>query len=187
MANYIVSDTDLTSIADAIRTKGGTSAQLSFPNGFNTAIANIPTGLPIVTGEFTAQTTAGVQTITIPYTGNGYPIALGIIVKGGIENAEPFNSQRRSAAIGAMTIFKGTPSSKTSRYGVRGYIQKSGSSWSVNNVNNFQPFNSSDSPTASTLAFITNASVLSIYVSNTSTTNGFYSGQDYEYWVMYYE
>lgn len=44
MTDYFVSDTDLTSVANAIRTKGGTSAQLSFPDGFNAAIANIPTG-----------------------------------------------------------------------------------------------------------------------------------------------
>lgn len=37
-------DADLTSIANAIRTKGGTSAQLSFPSGFVTAIGNISTG-----------------------------------------------------------------------------------------------------------------------------------------------
>ncbi len=35
---------DLTSVANAIRAKGGTSAQLSFPSGFITAINNIPTG-----------------------------------------------------------------------------------------------------------------------------------------------
>ena len=44
MTDYFVSDTDLTSMANAIRTKGGTSAPLSFPTGFSTAIANIPTG-----------------------------------------------------------------------------------------------------------------------------------------------
>ena len=42
--NYKVSETDLTSVANAIRTKGGTSAGLSFPDGFVTAIGNIPTG-----------------------------------------------------------------------------------------------------------------------------------------------
>ena len=42
--DYLVSDTDLTSVANAIRAKGGTSGQLSFPAGFNTAIANIPSG-----------------------------------------------------------------------------------------------------------------------------------------------
>lgn len=44
MADYKVSDTSLTSIANAIRTKGGTSASLSFPDGFVSAIQNIPTG-----------------------------------------------------------------------------------------------------------------------------------------------
>lgn len=44
MSNYAVSDSDLTTIADAIRTKGGTSAGLSFPDGFVSAIGDIPTG-----------------------------------------------------------------------------------------------------------------------------------------------
>lgn len=37
-------DTDLTSVANAIRTKGGTSAQLAFPAGFVSAIGDIPSG-----------------------------------------------------------------------------------------------------------------------------------------------
>lgn len=37
-------DTDLTSVANAIRTKGGTSSQLSFPSGFVSAVQAIPTG-----------------------------------------------------------------------------------------------------------------------------------------------
>ena len=36
-------DADLTSVANAIRTKGGTSAQLEFPNGFVDAVEAIPT------------------------------------------------------------------------------------------------------------------------------------------------
>ena len=44
MADYKVSDAQLTSIANAIRAKGGTSGQLEFPSGFVTAIQNIPTG-----------------------------------------------------------------------------------------------------------------------------------------------
>lgn len=35
-------DTDLTSVANAIRTKGGTSAQLAFPSGFVSAVGNLP-------------------------------------------------------------------------------------------------------------------------------------------------
>lgn len=37
-------DADLTSVANAIRTKGGTSASLAFPSGFVSAIADIPSG-----------------------------------------------------------------------------------------------------------------------------------------------
>lgn len=47
-------DNDLTSVANAIRTKGGTSAQLAFPDGFVSAVEAIPTGgnIVIASGEF---------------------------------------------------------------------------------------------------------------------------------------
>ena len=41
MENYIVNDTDLTSVANAIRTKSGTSGQLAFPSGFVSAVNSI--------------------------------------------------------------------------------------------------------------------------------------------------
>ena len=41
MAEYLVTDTDLTSVANAIRTKGGTSTNLEFPSGFVTAIGSL--------------------------------------------------------------------------------------------------------------------------------------------------
>lgn len=44
MANYLTTDTDLTTVANAIRTKGGTSAPLSYPSGFAQAIADLPIG-----------------------------------------------------------------------------------------------------------------------------------------------
>lgn len=44
MADYLVTDTELTSIANAIRTKGGTSASLEFPTEFVQAINDIQTG-----------------------------------------------------------------------------------------------------------------------------------------------
>ena len=44
MADYLVTDTELTDIADAIRTKGGTSASLEFPDDFISAIGDIATG-----------------------------------------------------------------------------------------------------------------------------------------------
>lgn len=44
MADYIVKDTELTSVANAIRTAGGTSSLLNFPNGFVNAVNNISGG-----------------------------------------------------------------------------------------------------------------------------------------------
>lgn len=44
MADYLVTDTELTNVANAIRTKAGLSVTLEFPSEFVSAIANIPTG-----------------------------------------------------------------------------------------------------------------------------------------------
>lgn len=54
-------DADLTSVANAIRTKGGTSAQLSFPADFVSAIAAIPSGggVTAATGEITIASDVG--------------------------------------------------------------------------------------------------------------------------------
>jgi len=41
---YTTTSTELTSVADAIRAKGGTSASLEWPSGFAQAIADIPSG-----------------------------------------------------------------------------------------------------------------------------------------------
>ena len=56
MANYKVSDIELTSIADAIRTKGGTNTSLSFPSEFITAIEN----LSISSGETISSGTSAI-------------------------------------------------------------------------------------------------------------------------------
>ena len=41
---YTTQASSLMAVADAIRTKGGTSADLTYPDGFVSAIENIPTG-----------------------------------------------------------------------------------------------------------------------------------------------
>lgn len=66
MANeYAVNQADLTAVADAIRSKGGTSDALSFPNGFVSAVSAIQTGTG---GGTTVQRTAGKMTLTGDYT-----------------------------------------------------------------------------------------------------------------------
>ena len=73
MATRSVQESSLTSLADAIRAKGGTSDTLTFPSGFVEAIEAIQTGggstenllfgLPYATGSFTAA-----EDITSTYT-----------------------------------------------------------------------------------------------------------------------
>ena len=60
---------DLTSIANAIRTKGGTSAQLAFPTGFVSAIGNISStfsqadeGKVVSNGALVAQSSQNIDT-----------------------------------------------------------------------------------------------------------------------------
>lgn len=50
MADYLAKSEDLTAVADAIRAKGGTDAQLTFPSGFVGAVQAIPTGTTITDG-----------------------------------------------------------------------------------------------------------------------------------------
>ena len=75
-------DSDLTSVANAIRTKGGTSAQLAFPAGFVSAIGNIPTGGGTTTysligsGSFTKTDTGANMNIPVTYNGTPRMVAI---------------------------------------------------------------------------------------------------------------
>lgn len=91
-------DTDLTSVANAIRTRGGTSAQLAFPNGFVSAVGAIGNqysasdeGKVVSSGALVSQTSDTVTTndtydttlinsLTVNVSGGGstdYPYMLG--------------------------------------------------------------------------------------------------------------
>lgn len=60
MAEYLTNTTDLTSVANAIRAKSGTSAPLVYPDGFVTAIQSIDTtgGLKPATVTITSSASA---------------------------------------------------------------------------------------------------------------------------------
>lgn len=66
-----VLDAGLTSIANAIRTKGGTSDELTFPTEFVSAIAALPSGSNIQTGTITPSTT-GLTAINFSASMNSY-------------------------------------------------------------------------------------------------------------------
>lgn len=72
-------DADLTSVANAIRSKGGTSGQLAFPAGFVSAVEAIPTGggasydlfIKEWTGASTSKWTVYAP-LTKPFQNDGY-------------------------------------------------------------------------------------------------------------------
>ena len=70
MATYKVVDADqlnadMTSVADSIRTKGGTTEALAWPDGYKTAIDSIPAGgEPSLQSKSVTYTANGTNTIT---------------------------------------------------------------------------------------------------------------------------
>lgn len=94
MADYITNDTELTSIANAIRAKGGTSAQLVYPSGFVSAIQAIETG-----GNTTTWETV-FDTVTKSITGEG--------TTGYIDGLTPFPDPIEYGSVWRIT-YNGTP------------------------------------------------------------------------------
>ena len=108
MANYIVSDTSLGSVADAIRTKGGTSAPLTYPQGFIDAIGDIQTG-----GSAIIQSLSVTQngTYTAPSGVDGYsPVTVN--VSGGGNEPIPEDGKTRIW----IHIADGTPDNRLTFY-----------------------------------------------------------------------
>lgn len=60
---YLVNGTDMTTVADAIREKGGTTAPLSFPAGMAAAVREIPSGGTDISLGLTAATVG--QTVKV--------------------------------------------------------------------------------------------------------------------------
>lgn len=133
-----------TNIASAIRSKAGVSSTYT-PSEMPQAILDIPSGggaSNFVTGTFTtASSGSTVGSISVPYSGTGYPVMLVIVVEGGMYNPDIsgwYNSLTRYA-VGQITIGKGeatsTPSysdSGNNNYGTVEVIYKNSTSTSTN-------------------------------------------------------
>ena len=154
----------------------------------------------IVIGEFTTGSSAGAASTTIPYTGNGYPIAAMVYVKGGAYNntstgdLDWYNSVQRYA-VGQWTMHKSiqdsTPSYTTSgsqNQGVTTWIYKNSTSaattYSRSSAMSANVFSSSNANNAgSTCVRLKTGNVLSYYT-NTSSY-GLLPSTTYTYIIIY--
>lgn len=151
-----------------------------------------------VHGEFHTNDSAGVQSVTIPYTGSGYPIMAYIVIKGGAyaSGTTWYNSTQRYA-IGVWAMSKSNMSlsptfttSGTANQAVTMSIYKNSTSTSTTytrtsamNTNTFSSSNASSA--AATSVRFKSKTQLSIYV-NTSSY-GLFPDQDYEFFIVYSE
>lgn len=230
MSKYLVDGSDLTSVANAIRTKGGTGADLSFPNEFVSAIGAIPTGgsstlitksitangtydasddsadgysqvtvnVPskLVTGTFTGSTTAAAMSITVPYTGSGYPVA-GVIypstgtfktdsaiallaqqyaiylyafAKNDVSSTPTYSGSSEENKSEIITLYKYSNSDPSSNSTSRGHLSQN---YNTNNA----------AATASNCVRINSATQISVYIAGTSY--GFPAGIEFTYHLIY--
>lgn len=153
----------------------------------------------IVTGTFQYSTTsAAAQTITLDYSGNGYPIACTIVLDDGVLDSTYTNTVARySIAQYFMTkTYTGTaPTFTTSgdaNQGAVATVYKSSASTastltrtSSATVNTFS--SSASSASTTTCVRFTSKTKMSIYSGANSGTSryGFFSGKKYRYWIIY--
>jgi len=154
----------------------------------------------IVTGTFTTPTTEGAaSTVTIPYTGTGYPIMAVIVINEGIyDTSTAWYSSLHRYAIGQFTLTKsdfGTaPTYTTSgaaNYGCTTAIYKNSTSNSTSytrtsavNANTYTSSNANS--TATTSVRFKSKTSMSIFVSSSSGTSyGLLADTTYRYWIYY--
>lgn len=152
-----------------------------------------------VHGEFHTNSSAGVQSVDIPYTGNGYPIMAYVVIKGGAyHSGTDWYSSMQRYAVGVWSMSKSnmstSPTFGTSRaqnQGVTQWIFKnsttSSTSYSRSSAMNTNVFTSSNATNAGAtcVRFKGNSKTLSVYV-NTSSY-GLLPDADYEYFIVYSE
>ncbi|MBR3326776.1 MAG: hypothetical protein IKG22_05575 [Atopobiaceae bacterium] len=151
-----------------------------------------------VQGEFHTNSAAGVQSVTIPYTGTGYPVMAYVVIKGGayVSGTEWYTAIQRYA-IGMWSMSKSVMSSSPTyttsgaqNQAVTASIYKNSTSSSTSytrtsamNTNTFSSSNASNA--AATAVRFKSRTSMSVYV-NTSSY-GLYPDCDYEYFIVYSE
>lgn len=169
-------------------------------SAYASASVNVPTGgaTNFVHGEFTTQGSDGAQSVTIPYTGSGYPIMAYVVVKGGayVSGTDWYNAIQRYA-VGMWAMSKSVMSSSPT-YGTSGTENQavtctiykssanSAASYSRNSAMNTYTYSSSDASKAvSTCVRFNDSSSMSVCTATSGY--GLFPETDYEYFIVYSE
>lgn len=140
MADYLTDDTELTAIADAIREKGGTSAELVYPDGFVTAIGNISGGGGTDTSDATMtsgdQMLSGVTAYSkgTKYTGTIPTKTSSNMTTSGATVTAPagYYASDASTSVDSMTLPTSTAASASSGYSSKATVSRSTSDQYIN-------------------------------------------------------
>lgn len=147
-----------------------------------------------VSGTFN-YSSSGAKSITLPYTGNGYPTQLNIFAVGGVYGNDTYYDTLQRYAVGSFQMLKYYPdtaptytTSGTANYGVTHTRYKSSasnaSSITTAQTTSANTFSSSNASASSSLcAKFLSKTTLSVFIA--STSYGFMDGVDYEYHIIY--
>lgn len=194
MADFVVSDSSLSSIANAIRERGDTSSPLVYPDGFVSAINAIPFKGAI--GTFKGTVTGVAMDVPLRYDGDGYPISVVICPAEGTYNSSGtfFNSLQRYAMVYWIGMKNEIPSVPTYRaMGARdqmSYVMAFKNSTTspliFGTSNGPQMYVYRDLDAASSLSQcvrLKNKNLMSVFIA--SSGYGFMANVDYSYAVVY--
>ena len=165
-------------------------------SGYGGANVNVTSVPSVVTGTFTANSTdAGKAVgITIPYTGNGYPIEVMIDVDGGIDGNTTYAElidQYSMARIFASKNYQDdaptyTGSETTNAFRYQHLYKSSNTaanSYSGSNTTSYITTTSSASASSTNCVRFNSATAMSIFVK--SSSYGFSAGITYRYLILY--
>ncbi len=194
MADFIVSESSLGSIANAIRERGNTSSPLLYPEGFVSAIHSIP--FKGATGTFKGTVTGMAIDVPLRYDGNGYPISINIFPTEGTYNSSGYfyNTIQRYGIVYWAGMKCSIPSTPT--YSGEGEInQMSCFLMFKNSTTNARIFNMAAElqtftyqnidaePTFDYCVRLKNKNLMSVFIA--STGYGFIANLGYSYVVSY--
>lgn len=179
--------------SDTVTTNGTVDTTL-----INSLTVSVPTGgsSKLVQGSFTTNSSTGAQTVSINYSGSGYPIAACVYIDGGMRSDSTFNSLVQRYTIGQSTLVKAyTATSPTysssgdENVGIVSYVYKNSTSdatvFGASALTTANTYTSSNAnSTAGTAIRFLSKNSISVYVKG-SSGYGFAASTTYHYDIIY--